>query len=186
MDDLTARQIYQAGLSSLSTVDGREVLYTYGLRKFLSEGALHRYRAIIMIELLIAFSESTLTRRPNLSEEQKQFLRFIYSEKQFDAMVVAEYDHFGRKGHGPLEHDVKAVEYYLQEELSGYKDLNHLCEWLHFPMTSEDNNNLAWNLMLRNAINQEWLPALLEVLDEGIWAMVNPPAPGQSLMRFNG
>lgn len=82
----------------------------------------------------------------------------------FDASAVAEYDHFGRKGIGPLEHDVKSVEVYLREQFNN--TLDHLKEFIHFPMTSEDVNNLAWNLMLRNAINKVWLPKIIEVCDK--------------------
>jgi adenylosuccinate lyase len=158
------KSVYEAGLYCISPVDGRETLYTQGLRQYLSEGAFHRYRAFIMIELLISLAESELDRKPTIAEGQKSLLRSIPAADTFNALAVAEYDHFGRNGEGPFEHDVKAVEYYLRETLTAM-GLDSLNESLHFLMTSEDNNNLALNLMLRGAVNDEWLPSLLQVAD---------------------
>lgn len=162
--DQAARRRYHRALYQLSTLDGREVLMCEDLAPFLSEAALHRYRAIVMIEALIAFSESDLPGGPTLTPEEVLLLRSIVTEDAFDATAVADYDHFRRNGLGPFEHDVKAVEVYLRERLTSIKR-RRLCEWVHFPMTSEDVNNLAWNLMLRNAVNQVWLPAVLSVTD---------------------
>ncbi len=157
-------EVYRAGLWRISPLDGREVLFTGSLHLYLSEGALHLYRARVMIEALIALSESDLPNRPVLDGPLKETLRQFVVAEWYDSMAVAEYDHFGRNNERPFEHDLKAVEYYLRE-LFDQAGLSHLKEWLHFPMTSEDVNNLAWNLMLRDAINQEWLPAVLAIMD---------------------
>lgn len=159
------RARYHRALSCLSTVDGRETLFCIGLVPFLSEGALHRYRAIIQIEAMIAFADSDLPERPVISTEQRATLRSLVTLESFDATAVADYDHFGRNGVGPFEHDVKAVETYVRERLCEV-GLDFLCEWVHFPMTSEDVSNLAWNLMLRNAINRVWLPQAILVMEK--------------------
>ena len=160
---MTNKDIYMSGLNNLSPLDGREILFTYELRKYLSESALHRYRAIIEIRNLTALSESGLKGLPEISEEEKMVMEVLASIS-FDPSAVAEYDHFGRNGIGPLEHDVKSVEVYLREQFNNV--LDHLKEFIHFPMTSEDVNNLAWNLMLRDAINKVWLPKIIEVCDK--------------------
>ena len=162
MDD---KKLYLHGLPLLSPFDGRETLFTRGLRPILSEGALHRYRAIVEVENLISLADSDLPHRLKVSDGERKALREIVASERFDSGAVAEYDHFGRKGIGPLEHDVKSVEVYLREKLSE-EGLGHLNEFLHFPMTSEDVNNLAYNLMIRDAVNRVWLPKILETSDK--------------------
>ncbi len=162
---LTPRDHYIRSLDNISTVDGRESPFTRELIPYLSEGALHRYRSVVEVEALIALSESDFSKRPTISKEEKQALRGLVTPEAFDASIPADYDHFGRNGAGPFEHDVKAVEVTLREKLDE-NDLGRLKEWLHFPMTSEDVNNLAYNLMLRDAINNVWLPKALEVGDK--------------------
>ncbi|MDP3734542.1 MAG: lyase family protein, partial [Nanoarchaeota archaeon] len=162
---MTGKELYLRGLYSISPFDGREALFTIGLRQILSEGALHRYRAVVEVENLISLADSDLPHRPEVSDGERRALRDIIAPEKFDSGAVAEYDHFGRRGIGPLEHDVKSVEIYLRERLSE-EGLGHLNEFLHFPMTSEDVNNLAYNLMMRDAVNKVWLPKILETSDK--------------------
>src|SRR3989338_1314922 len=158
------QRLYLQGLHYISPFDGREVLFVQGLKNILSEGALHRYRAVVEIEALISLADSNLARKPEISITEREVLRGIVAAEKFDSRAVAEYDHFGRLGIGPLEHDVKAVEMYLRERLTD-EGLGRLNEFVHFPMTSEDVNNIAYNLMLREAINSVWLPKVLDVGD---------------------
>ena len=142
---------------------GREKPLTWELDEITSEGALHRYRAQAEIEALINLAE----RGPvevEIDETQKETLRSLYSSEVFDPEVVIRLDHLGYKGRPPLEHDVKAVEVYLAELLDE-ADLGHLKEWVHFGMTSEDTNNLAYNYMLRDAANKVVIPSVARVAD---------------------
>lgn len=159
------KEMYFQSLGSISPVDGRESPFTQELKVYLSEGALHRYRAVVEIENLIALAESDFPVAINISDQDKQKLRSIYDSANFDASAPAEYDHFERKGKGPLEHDVKSVEVYLRERLED-EGLSHLNEFLHFPMTSEDVNNIAYNLMIKNALNKVVIPKVVEVSDK--------------------
>ena len=159
------RELSHRSLGNISPFDGREALFTKGLRTLLSEGALHRYRAVVEIENLISLADSNLSHRPTINEQQRAQLRKIVSLDAFDASAVNDYDHFGRNDIGPTEHDVKSVELYLRERLEA-EGLTEFLEFVHFPMTSEDVNNLAYNLMIRDAINQVWLPKVLEALDK--------------------
>ena len=154
---------YHLGLYNVGSVDGRERLFTLTLAPFLSESALHVHRAQKEIELLIALSESEFPGFPTITSKEKKALRFLLND--FKPEHVADYDHFGRNDVGPLEHDVKAVEVYLGE-LFTKAGLGSLKEFIHFPATSEDINNLAWNEMLRGAINQVWLPKLVMICDK--------------------
>jgi len=159
------REAYHRGLSSLSVADGRDVLLTKDLGSFFSEGALHRYRAVVEIEQLISMSESSLRGMPKISDEEKKKLRSIFLSGNFDSKAVADYDRFGRNGIGPLEHDIKAVEVYLRERFDDL-GIGKLKEFIHFPMTSEDCNNIAFNLMIRDGLNKVWLPVVLRFGDK--------------------
>jgi adenylosuccinate lyase len=88
----------------------------------------------------------------------------LYSKDTFDPTIVIRLDHLGYNGKPPLEHDVKAVEVYLGDLLDE-SNLGHLKEWVHFGMTSEDTNNLAYNLMLRDATDKVIVPAVSRVAD---------------------
>jgi adenylosuccinate lyase len=142
---------------------GREKPFVWELDSITSEGALHRYRAQVEIEALINLAE----RGPvdmTIEDEHKSVLRNLYSKEVFDSDIVMRYDHLGYRGRPPLEHDVKAVEVYLGDLFEEH-ELGHLKEWIHFGMTSEDTNNLAFNFMLRDAINQVVVPSVDRVAD---------------------
>lgn len=142
---------------------GREKPFVWELDNITSEGALHRYRAQAEVEALINLAE----RGPvdiDISSADKFVLRSLYDEDHFDASTVIKIDHLGHNGKPPLEHDVKSVEVYLAEQLDAYS-LGHLKEWVHFGMTSEDVNNLAFNYMLRDATNEVLVPSVARVAD---------------------
>jgi adenylosuccinate lyase len=156
-------QLVLDSLNQGTVLAGREKPFTWELDSITSEGALHRYRAEVEVEALINLAE----RGPldiEITDSEKETLRSLYSPDVFDADVVIKLDHLGYKGKPPLEHDVKAVEVYLAELLDEH-ELGHLKEWVHFGMTSEDTNNLAYNLMLRDATNQVIVPSVARVAD---------------------
>ncbi|HET9174035.1 MAG TPA: lyase family protein [Candidatus Saccharimonadales bacterium] len=156
-------QLILDSLNQGTILAGREKPFTWELDDITSEGALHRYRAEIEVEALINLAE----RGPveiDISEDEKTTLRSLYSTEVFDPTIVVHLDHLGYKGKPPLEHDVKAVEVYLAELLDEHQ-LGHLKEWVHFGMTSEDTNNLAYNLMLRNVTNRVVVPSVERVAD---------------------
>lgn len=156
-------QLMLNSLGQGTLLAGREKPFTWELDDITSEGALHRYRAQAEIETLINLAE----RGPaglEIDEEQKETLRSLYSTETFDPEVVIRLDHLGYKGRPPLEHDVKAVEMYLGELLDE-AGLGHLKAWVHFGMTSEDTNNLAYNYMLREAANKVVVPSVARVAD---------------------
>ncbi len=156
-------QLVLDSLNQGTVLAGREKPFTWELDNITSEGALHRYRAEVEVEALINLAE----RGPvdiEMTSADKLLLRSLYDEDHFDPSVVIRLDHLGYKGQPPLEHDVKAVEVYLAEQLNAYS-LGHLKEWVHFGMTSEDTNNLAYNLMLRDATNKVIVPSVARVAD---------------------
>ncbi|MEO8863231.1 MAG: lyase family protein [Candidatus Saccharimonadales bacterium] len=156
-------QLVLDSLNQGTVLAGREKPFNWELDGITSEGALHRYRAEIEVEALINLAEYGPL-EIEISEPEKETLRSLYSPEVFDSDVVIKLDHLGYKGTPPLEHDVKAVEVYLAELLDE-RDLGHLKEWVHFGMTSEDTNNLAYNLMLRDATNQVIVPSISRVAE---------------------
>ena len=155
--------LYLASLNQGTALAGREKPFAWELDDITSEGALHRYRAQVEIEALINLAERGPINIP-MTEEEKATLRSLYQPTVFDPAIVIRLDHLGYGGHKPLEHDVKSVEVYINELLDQYR-LGHFKEWVHFGMTSEDTNNLAYNLMLRDATNSVLVPSVSRVED---------------------
>jgi len=142
-------------LTALSPLDGRYHGKVDALRAYFSEFGLIRFRVLIEIEWLKAlsaqadikeiapFSEATLAQLDALNEN--------FSEQ--DAQAIKNIEH-------TTNHDVKAVEYWLREQLSGNPETAKVLEFIHFACTSEDINNLSHALMLRGARDAVMLPAL--------------------------
>ena len=144
------KEFYLQSLDKVSTVDGRECLFSNNLSDYLSESALHKNRFIIEVKYLIELCNKTTFAPILFPSEKKKLLELC---ENIDVKAIAEYDHFGRNNVGPFEHDVKAVEYYLREKLEEIQ-LSHLSEWIHFGLTSEDVNNLAYSTMLKSCFDE--------------------------------
>lgn len=142
-------------LTAISPIDGRYADKTWPLRELFSEYALIRYRVIVELRWLGALSAHPDIREvPALSDaalaRMEQIIeRFNLEEAQ---RVKAIED--------GTNHDVKAVEYYLKEKVANDPELAEVREFIHFACTSEDINNLAHALMLRDCRQQVLLPAL--------------------------
>ncbi len=146
-------------LTALSPLDGRYAKSADALRPFFSEYALIRYRVRVELAWLKA-----LAAEPKL-RELKAFSRGTQAE--LDALVeeFAERDAEAIKAiEAETNHDVKALEYWLKERLSGNREIERSLEFVHFACTSEDINNLSYALMLVDARAQVLLPALDRVI----------------------
>ena len=151
-------------LTAVSPIDGRYASKTSSLRQYFSEYALIRYRVRVEVEYFIAlcqiplpqlagFGEGTGKTREDLIEE----LRSIYIEMTpEDASKVKEIEKV-------TNHDVKAVEYYIKEKFDSL-GLSAWKEFIHFGLTSQDINNTSQPLMLKEALENEYIPALKEVV----------------------
>ena len=146
-------------LTAVSPIDGRYRRHTQALASYCSEYALIRYRVKVETEYFIALCELPLPQLTSVDAAIFPQLRAIatdFSEADAQAIKVIE-----RK----TNHDVKAVEYFLKERweklgLAPYQ------EFIHFGLTSQDINNTAIPLSLREAINQVLLPELDQVVDK--------------------
>ncbi len=145
-------------LYSISPIDGRYKSKTEALSPYFSEFALIKYRILVEIEYFIELLD-TLPINVQLNEEQKSFLRNIYQSltlSQAERIKQIELE---------INHDVKAVEYFIKEQLAN-TPLQNYREYVHFALTSQDVNNTAFPIMLMDCSNQQLLPSLYAVLDK--------------------
>ncbi len=150
-------------LRAISPIDGRYYKRTCVLREFFSEFALIKERVAIEVKYLLALKKMEAI-PVSLNKEDEADLTQIYSQFSLhDAKAISRIEHSGRDGVGPTKHDVKAVEYYLRERLR-QTDLERLLPWIHFGLTSEDVDNLAYNCLILQALHRVIIPTLLDVL----------------------
>jgi len=146
-------------LTAISPVDGRYGSKTEDLRAIFSEFGLIKHRVIIEIRWLQALATNeAIAEVPALGEHANNILEAIlenFSEE--DAQRVKNIER-------TTNHDVKAVEYFLKEKISGNDELEAISEFIHFACTSEDINNLSHALMLREARTQSLMPMMDDVI----------------------
>ncbi|MEE9573176.1 MAG: lyase family protein, partial [Candidatus Neomarinimicrobiota bacterium] len=147
-------------LDNISPIDGRYNKETQELKLFFSEEALIKYRIKIEIEYLIALCGVVRIKELKpLSSRKKTELRNIYNK--FDAKDARRVKKIEEK----TNHDVKAVEYFLCDKLK-HSGAIKLIPWIHFGLTSEDINNLAYSLMWQDALVHIYLPTLKKVISK--------------------
>ena len=145
-------------LTAISPIDGRYRNKTEKLADYFSEQALIRYRIRVEVEYFIALCELPLPQLAGIDRAQSEALRSLYTDfTEADAQRVKEIE-------AVTNHDVKAVEYVIKEKmdalgLSAYK------EFVHFGLTSQDINNTAIPLSLKEALAGIYYPAAEEVRD---------------------
>src|SRR5215470_7482035 len=146
-----------SALTALSPLDGRYRPEVAALEAFFSEAALFRYRVRVEVEYLIFLTRARdVTFVPPLTAQAAAELRGLYRAFRLeDAEAIAEWDR-------RVNHDVKAVEYWLREQIDKL-GLDAWREALHFALTSEDINNLAYALIVREARDLVLLPALGQI-----------------------
>ena len=147
-------------LSNISPIDGRYEKDTNKLKLFFSEEALIKYRIKIEIEYLIALcSVVRIKELKPLSSIKKTELRNIYYKfSTNDAKQV-------KKIEVKTNHDIKAVEYFISDKLN-QSGSTKLIPWIHFALTSEDVNNLAYSLMWQDGLIHVYLPTLKKVISK--------------------
>jgi len=131
-------------ISNISPIDGRYASKTQPLRDVFSEWGLISARVLVEIRWLQSLaSNPAITELPALSEEDNKKLNDII--ENFDEKEAGKIKELERT----TNHDVKAVEYYLKDAISGLAQLANKKEFIHFACTSEDINNLSHGLMLQ-------------------------------------
>jgi adenylosuccinate lyase len=146
-------------LTSVSPVDGRYSRHTEPLVEFFSEYALFKYRVRIEIEYLILLASEGLKGVEPLKEHEQNKLRSLY--ENFTLQDAEQIKTIERT----TNHDVKAVEYFVKEQLQKLKRKD-LLEFVHFGLTSQDINNTAVPLSIKEAQVKVMLPRLLLIQDK--------------------
>ena len=150
--DLTA-------LSAVSPIDGRYGPKTAALREVFSEYGLIKRRVLVEIRWLQRLAaHSEVDEVQSLSAEANALLEAVIEDfSEVDARRIKDIE-------ATTNHDVKAVEYFIKERIAGNAELEAVSEFVHFACTSEDINNLAHGLMLRDGMEQVLLPAMEEII----------------------
>lgn len=158
---------YKKSLYATSALDGRHGVLSAPFRHYFSEYALHKYRVKVEVEHLITLSEFFYGQVVRiLDTEEKDFLRKLYTNfSEHEAYEILQYDHLGRNGIGSTEHDVKSCELWIKEKLNVtfLKDITPL---VHIFVTSEDINNIAYKLMMKDALEFEFVPNIVDITEK--------------------
>ncbi|MDE2047553.1 MAG: adenylosuccinate lyase [Betaproteobacteria bacterium] len=143
-----------SALTALSPLDGRYAPKADALRWHLSEAGFMRARVRVELEWLQALSDAGLPELAPLSAGARAHLaQIVASFSEHDAAAIKAIE-------ARTNHDVKAVEYWLKDQVKGVPELQAATEFIHFACTSEDINNVSHALMLRAARDEVMLPAL--------------------------
>jgi adenylosuccinate lyase len=147
-------------LTAISPIDGRYGAKTDSLRPIFSEYGLIRHRVVVEVRWLQALAaHEGISEVPALGGHAENVLNDIIEKfSEQDAQRVKNIER-------TTNHDVKAVEYFLKEKITGNAELEAVSEFIHFACTSEDINNLAYALMLREARNQSLLPLMDDIIN---------------------
>ncbi|MDO4707216.1 MAG: adenylosuccinate lyase [Porphyromonadaceae bacterium] len=144
-------------LQAISPIDGRYHRAVEPLSAYFSEEALIRYRVRVEVLYFIALSRELPQLTHVLKKVDEQKLHDIYGNLGVDqARKIKEIEAI-------TNHDVKAVEYYIKEQFDAL-GLTEEKEFVHFGLTSQDINNTSFPMMLREAIETVYLPALDDVI----------------------
>ena len=165
-------------LKAISPVDGRYGERVTELIPYYSEFGLMRYRVLVETEYFIALSQARLQQFAGFPEGKEQELRSVYREF---SMADAE---FIKQKEAVTNHDVKAVEYFVKEKTSAL-GLGRWSEFVHFGLTSQDINNTAIPMAIRDSVREVIIPMLVS-LREALEAMAEEWADMPMLARTHG
>ena len=147
-------------LTAISPIDGRYRGKTESLAEYFSEYALIRYRVRVEIEYFIALCELPLPQLSSFDKSLFETLRGIYNDfTEDDAQRVKDIE-------SVTNHDVKAVEYFIKEQLDKIGGLERFKEFIHFGLTSQDINNTSVPLTIKDALDNVIIPQVEELIGQ--------------------
>lgn len=165
-------------LNAISPIDGRYRNKIDALGAYFSEEALIKYRVLVEIEYFIALCEIPLPQLKNVDHSVFDDLRAIYKGfSSEDAQAIKDIESI-------TNHDVKAVEYFIKEKFDVLK-LSEYKEFIHFGLTSQDINNTAIPLSIKEAMNDVYVPEYYNVLNR-LKELVKDWAQVSMLARTHG
>ncbi len=146
-------------LTAISPIDGRYQSKTTALQAYFSEFGLIRYRVLVEVEYLIALAESGIANLKDFPKDKYAALRAIYTNfSHADANWIKTTEQ-------TTNHDVKAVEYFLKEKMQQL-GLDAYLEFIHFGLTSQDINNTAIPLSLKEGLQDVYIPQVTGLIDK--------------------
>ena len=167
-----------SALNAISPVDGRYQNKTETLQNYFSEKALIKYRVLVEIEYFIALCEIPLPQLADFDNSKFEGLKDIYRNfSDADAAAIKEIEK-------TTNHDVKAVEYFIKQQFDTL-GLEKYKEFIHFGLTSQDINNTAIPLSIKEAMNEVYVPLYFEVFEK-LKALVSEWADIPMLARTHG
>ena len=144
-------------IENISPIDGRYVDKTKQLKDYFSEYALIKYRVFVEIKYFIALCNAGLPELKGLSDKDIESISMIYSTFNInDANKIKEIEN-------TTNHDVKAVEYFIKRKMESL-GLSGVKEFVHFGLTSQDINNTAFPLMIRDSLESVLIPKLVKIV----------------------
>jgi adenylosuccinate lyase len=146
-------------LTAVSPIDGRYHSKTASLAPYFSEYALMKYRLRVEIEYFIALCELPLPQLKGFDHHRYSELRHIYQDfTETDAARIKEIE-------SVTNHDVKAIEYFIKEQLDKLGGYDAYKEFIHFGLTSQDINNTSFPMMLKESLEEVYYPQLQSIID---------------------
>lgn len=146
-------------LNAISPIDGRYAEKTKELSEYFSEYALIKYRVFVEIQYFIALVQNPLPQLEAFDGDKVEQLNNLFENFNLqDAIQIKDIEKV-------TNHDVKAVEYYLKTKFEEI-GIDRYKEFIHFGLTSQDINNTATPLLIKNAIEEVYYPLINEVINE--------------------
>jgi len=146
-------------LEAISPIDGRYASKTEPLSQYFSEYALFKYRVWVEVEYFIALCELPLPQLEGVEKSVFSELRKMYTEFTVEeAQQIKDIEKV-------TNHDVKAVEYFIKDKMKGLGLESH-SEFVHFGLTSQDINNTANPMMIRDALDNVIAPKIRDIVDQ--------------------
>lgn len=150
-------------MTAISAIDGRYRSKCERLDEYFSEYALIKYRVRVEIEYFIALASLGLPQLPKLTHIDEEVIRDIY--RNFTIQQAAEV----KEIESVTNHDVKAVEYFIKKQFDALHlsvDIVEYKEFIHFGLTSQDINNTAVPLSVKEALRDVYMPRLTHLIDQ--------------------
>jgi adenylosuccinate lyase len=145
-------------LNAVTPIDGRYYNKTIKYGNYFSEQALIKYRVLVEIEYFIALTKTEIPVFKSFPNESIEKIKNIYLNFSYeDAISIKEIEK-------ETNHDVKAVEYFIKNKFKELR-LNKYLEYIHFGLTSQDINNTAVPLSIKDALSSVYIPELNELVD---------------------
>ena len=150
-----------SALTAISPTDGRYYVQTDPLRELFSEyGLIHNRVRIEILWLLALSKDKEIKEVPKFSAKLiSKLSNIIKNFSQKDAQAIKNIEKV-------TNHDVKAIEYWLKDSLKNEKEISKVNEFIHFACTSEDINNLAYALMLKEGLHTVLIPSIESILKQ--------------------